>query len=52
MDDQQIWYRKMGNQGPCFKGVQMSHTKDMKMEGNMVGKEIWWGRIHKKEKMV
>ena len=39
MEDQRLWYQIMGRQGPCFKGVQMSHTKDRKMEGNMVGKD-------------
>ena len=41
MGDQRIWDRTMGSQGPCFKGVQMPHTKDRKMEENMVGKDVW-----------
>ena len=39
--DERIWYQKMGSQGPCFKGAQMPHTKDRKMEENMVGKDVW-----------
>ena len=41
MGDQRIRYQKMGRQGPCFKGFKMPHTKDRKMEGNMVGKDVW-----------
>ena len=39
--DERIWYWKMERQGPCFKGAQMPHTKDRKMEENMVGKDVW-----------
>lgn len=28
-----------GSQGPCFKGVQMPHTKDRTMEEKVVGKD-------------
>ena len=41
MGGQRIWYQTMGSQGTCLKGVQMPHTKDRKMEENMVGKDVW-----------
>ena len=44
MGDQRIQYKTMGSQVPCFKGVQMPHTKDRKMEENMVGKDVWMER--------
>ena len=47
MEDQWIWCRKMGNQEPCLKGVQMSQTKDKKMEGNNGGE-----RMHENGKMI